>query len=82
VPQEESRPIIFQGTIITGQGCTFIDNGTERYLIDGNLPHGSELQVTGILSGNRITAESTQPVDLTPETLLVQLRGFIEELKK
>ncbi|MDD1698286.1 MAG: nucleic acid-binding protein [Methanoregula sp.] len=82
VPQEESRPIIFQGTVITGQGCTFIDNGTERYLIDGNLPHGSELQVTGILSGNRITAESTQPVDLTPETLLVQLRGFIEELNK
>jgi replication factor A1 len=47
VPEEESRPIIFEGTIITGQGCTFIDNGTERYLIDGNLPHGVEMQVTG-----------------------------------
>jgi replication factor A1 len=82
VPEEESHPIIFEGTIISGQGCTFIDDGTERYLIDGNLPHGSELQVTGILSGNRITAEHIQPVDLKPETLLVQLRGLIEELNK
>ena len=30
VPKEELHPIIFTGTIITGQGCTFIDNGTER----------------------------------------------------
>ena len=82
VPWEESHPIVFEGTIITGQGCTFIDNGTERYLIDGNLPHGREMQVTGILSGNRITAEYTQPVDLEPETLLIQLHGFIEELNK
>jgi replication factor A1 len=82
VPEEESHPIIFEGTVINGPGCTFIDNGIERYLIEGNLPHGGEVQVTGILSGNRITAEYTQPVDLKPETLLVQLSGFIEELNK
>ena len=70
VPEEESHPIIFEGTIIAGQGCTFIDNGTERYLISGNFPHGAELRVTGILSGNRIIAESTRPVDLIPEILL------------
>ena len=82
VPAEESHPIIFEGTIISGQGCTFIDNGTERYLINGDFPHGSEMQVTGILSGNRIIAESTQAVDLKPENLLTQLRGLIEELNK
>jgi replication factor A1 len=82
VPEEESNPIIFEGTIIAGQGCTFIDNGTERYLISGNFPHGVELQVTGILSGNRIIAESTRPVDLRPEILLMELREFIEELKQ
>jgi replication factor A1 len=82
IPEEESHPIIFEGTIIAGQGCTFIDNGTERYLIDGNFPHGAELRVTGFLSGNRILAESTQQVDLKPETLLMELCGFIEELKQ
>jgi replication factor A1 len=80
VPKEESHPIVFEGTIIAGQGCTFIDNGTQRYLINGDLPHGVEMQVTGILSGNRIIAEFSQPVDLKAETLLVQIRGFIEEL--
>lgn len=80
LPKVESHPIVFEGTIIAGQGCTFIDNGTQRYLIDRDLPHGAEMQVTGILSGNRITAENSQPVDLKPETLLAQVRGFIEEL--
>jgi len=81
VPEEESHPVIFEGTIIAGQGCTFIDNGTQRFLISGNFPHGVELRVTGILSGNRILAESTRPVDLNPEILLTELREFIEELK-
>jgi replication factor A1 len=80
VPEQETHPIIFEGTIITGQGCTFIDNGTERYLIDRNLPHGVEMQVTGIRSGNRIMAEHTRPVELKPESILTELRGFIEEL--
>jgi replication factor A1 len=80
VPKEESHPIVFEGTIIAGQGCTFIDNGTQRYLIDGDLPHGVEMEVTGIVSGNRIIAEYSRPVDLKAETLLVQIRGFIEEL--
>jgi len=80
MPKEESLPIVIEGTIIAGQGCTFIDNGIQRYLIDRDLPHGAEMQVTGILSGNRIMAEYTQPVDMKAETLLVQIRGFIEEL--
>jgi replication factor A1 len=80
VPKEESLPIIFEGTIIAGQGCTFIDNGRQRYLIDQDLPHGAEIQVTGVLSGNRIIVENTQTVEIKAETLLVQIHGFIEEL--
>ncbi|MDD1699515.1 MAG: OB-fold nucleic acid binding domain-containing protein [Methanoregula sp.] len=80
VPIEESHPIIFEGTIITGQGCTFIDNGTERYIIEGNLKHGTEVQVTGILSGNRITPSNVQPVEVKPQILLMQFREFIEGL--
>ncbi len=80
VPEEESHPVIFEGTIITGQGCTFIDNGTERYIIEGNLQHGTEVQVTGILSGNRITPSNVQPVELKPQILLVQFREFMEEM--
>ena len=82
VPKEEPRPIVFSGTIITGQGCTFIDNGTERYLIDGNLPHGIEMQVTGILSGSRIVPEHAQIVNLEPEPILQQLQVFIEEMNR
>ncbi len=61
LPKEETHPIVFDGTIISGQGCTFIDNGTERYLIDGDFPHGIEMQVTGILSGSRIIPKEARP---------------------
>jgi replication factor A1 len=80
IPKEEPLPIIFEGTIIAGQGCTFIDNGKQRYLIDKDLPHGAEIQVTGVLSGNRIIVKNTQTVDIKAESLLVQIHGFIEEL--
>jgi replication factor A1 len=82
VPEKETRPIVFEGTIISGQGCTFIDNGSERYIIDKDLPHGSEMKVTGILSGNRITTEDDQVVELRPEPILLQVREFIEELDR
>jgi replication factor A1 len=81
VPRVEPEPVVFEGTIIAGPGCTFIDNGTERYLIEGDLPHGAEMQVTGIRSGSRIIPEHVQPVELGPETLLAGLRGFMKELK-
>jgi replication factor A1 len=80
LPKNETRPIVFQGTIISGQGCTFIDNGAERYLIEGDFPHGIEMQVTGTLSGSRIIPEDARTIDLKPEPVRVQLQSFIQEL--
>ena len=80
VPRSEPEPVVFEGTIIVGTGCTFIDNGAERYLIEGNFPHGAEMRVTGILSGSRIIPDHVQPVELKPETLLPEIRDFVKEL--
>ncbi|MDP3563887.1 MAG: nucleic acid-binding protein [Methanoregula sp.] len=49
VPDERAQPIDFSGTIIHGPGCTFIDNGKDRYLIEGDFPHGSGILVSGLL---------------------------------
>jgi len=81
VPDDEAHTIVFSGTIIHGQGCTFIDNGTERYLIDGSFPHGTELKVTGLLKGSRITPTQAEPVVLKPDEILANLRKFKECLK-
>jgi len=80
VPKREPEPVIFEGMIIAGPGCTFIDNGTERYLIEGDLPHGAEMRVTGVLSGSRIIPDHVQPIELSPETLLRDIREFMKEL--
>lgn len=81
VPHEESHPIEFCGTIITGQGCTFIDNGSERYLIESPFPHGTEIKVTGIRSGSRIIPDHAEPAGVTAEDVMERIRRFKEELK-
>lgn len=78
VPREEAHPVTFTGTIIAGPGCIFIDNGKERYIIDGEYPHGCEMRVTGVLSGSRITPGHVEPVVLRPEDVAEHLRRFRE----
>ncbi|MDP3396371.1 MAG: nucleic acid-binding protein [Methanoregula sp.] len=81
VPDKVTHTIVFSGTIIHGQGCTFIDNGTDRYLIEGSFPHGTGLKVTGLLKGSRITPTQAEPVVLKPDEILANLRKFKEGLK-
>jgi replication factor A1 len=81
VPKETIRTITFSGTIIAGQGCLFIDNGSERYLIDGSFTHGSEVTVTGLLTGSRIIPETVEPVVPDAETVLRSVLQFRDELK-
>lgn len=80
VPDREARPITFTGTILAGPGCLFIDNGRERYLIEGSFAHGTDITVSGILSGSRIIPESTGPVVVTAADLLAKLLAFRQEL--
>ncbi|HUH79617.1 MAG TPA: nucleic acid-binding protein [Methanoregula sp.] len=78
VPVAESRPIDFTGTIIAGQGCLFIDNGKERYIIDGEFPHGAEMRVTGTAAGDRITPRGAVPAGHSYDEVIAHL----ERLRK
>jgi replication factor A1 len=80
VPRKIDRPITFTGTILAGPGCFFIDNGLERYLIEGNFTHGSEVAVTGRLAGSRILPEQVEPVNISAEDVLEKVRQFKEAL--
>ena len=77
VPHNETREIVFTGTIIAGNGCQFIDDGTERYLIDGNLSSGRDVRVSGVLSGGRIIPHQIDPVERTVEAVAEHLRRFV-----
>lgn len=81
VPDETAQPIIFSGTIIHGPGCTFIDNGTDRYLIEGSYPHGTGLKVSGLLKGSRIVPKQAEPVVLMQEDVLAHLHRVNDDLK-
>ena len=81
IPLEEAVPIVFAGTIIAGPGCLFIDNGKERYIIEGDFPHGSVMKISGTLSGSRIIPATTEPVVITQEDVLAHLQRFRDGLK-
>jgi replication factor A1 len=80
VPNEKAHEIVFCGTIIAGNGCTFIDNGTDRYLVEGNFPHGSSVRITGMLSGNRIQVLQSEPVERTTDEVTSHITRFREQL--
>ena len=80
VPHEETRRITFSGTIIPGNGCTFVDNGTERYLIEGEFPAGCDMRINGELSGSRIIPETVEPVDRNPGEVAGRLAALVARL--
>ena len=80
VPHEETRAITFTGAIIRGNGCTFIDDGTERYLIGGEFPAGSEMKITGVLSGSRIIPDTAEPGEWCPEKVAERLAALVARL--
>ena len=80
VPVTDALPVTFTGTIIEGPGCNFIDNGKERFIIDGDLPHGAEMTVRGILTGSRIRPDHAEPVSARGEDILTRIRVFKETL--
>jgi replication factor A1 len=82
VPHEEMLEITITGTIIPGNGCTFIDDGTERYLIEGEFPAGSDMRITGVLSGSRIIPKTVEPVEKTPEEVAGRLAALAARLDK
>jgi replication factor A1 len=78
VPKDLPQPVTFRGTILPGQGCTFIDNGKDRYLIEGDYPAGTELQVTGVLTGSRIIPEQVVTVEISAADLLARIHKINE----
>ena len=82
VPEAASRPVEFTGTVLAGQGCMFIDNGDERYIISGEFPHGSEVRVAGSLSGNRIIPDRVEPAEVTDEEIFGRIRNLREKLRE
>ncbi len=74
--QDERRPLVVTGTIIEGAGCLFIDNGKERYLVEGDLPHGADVIITGVLTGSRIVPERVEPVLISPDDVLEKIRAL------
>ena len=79
-PHEESRAITFTGTVIPGNGGIFIDNGTERYLIEGEFPAGCEMSITGTLCGSRIIPEIVEPVEKNIEQVTNRLAVLVARL--
>ncbi|MFA6362987.1 nucleic acid-binding protein [Methanoregula sp.] len=80
VPHEETRMISMTGTLIPGNGCMFIDDGTERYLIEGEFPAGSEMKITGVLSGSRIIPETMEPAEKTKDEVAGRLAALAARL--
>jgi hypothetical protein len=62
-PPGHQEEIWIEGTVIVTRDGTFIDNGTVRFLVGRSLPHGHEVRVKGVRSGERITVGSVEDLE-------------------
>ncbi len=74
---DTGEEIELEGTVIVTRHGTFIDDGTTRYLVHGNLPHGREVRIRGILNGKRITPEGFEAIDIGPDLLVARIDRFL-----
>jgi replication factor A1 len=81
LPGEAERTITFEGTVIPDHGGVFIDNGEERYLLDGDkLPFWHDVRVTGTVSGSRIRPDHWEPAEITLQKVqqeLLEVRNLL-----
>jgi replication factor A1 len=69
----EEKEIEMEGTVIVTREGTFLDNGSERYLLSGDHPHGHEIRVRGLLAGDRITPVSVEERVMDPAVILASV---------
>jgi replication factor A1 len=62
-PPGHQEEMWMEGTVIVTREGTFIDNGTVRFLVGRSLPHGHEVSVKGVRSGERITVGSVEDLE-------------------
>jgi hypothetical protein len=72
--QEE---IGMEGTVIVTREGTFLDDGKMRFLISGTLPHGHEVRIQGVQSGERIAVSSSEDIEKDVNMIQSQLRQLL-----
>jgi replication factor A1 len=80
VPGTEQEPITMQGTILVTADGKFIDDGVQAYMIECDEPHGTELDLSGIRSGNRVFPEVLEQTRFDPDDLKRELDEFLQTL--
>ncbi|PKL59972.1 MAG: nucleic acid-binding protein [Methanomicrobiales archaeon HGW-Methanomicrobiales-4] len=82
VPDENGEHISIDGTILRTPEGLFIDNGMQAFLIEGTYPHGTDITITGIISGDRLFCESDEPSGLNSENVRTQVTDFLQSLSE
>jgi replication factor A1 len=77
IQEETGEEVALNGTIIVTRHGTFIDDGSTRYLVLGDLPHGQEVHIEGIRRGVRITPAKCEPARPDPAVAIRRVEEFL-----
>jgi replication factor A1 len=78
---EYAEQVVFGGTVIVTRSGTFIDDGNDRYLVTGDLPHGQEVRIEGTRKGVRITPAKCGPAGPDQTAALRRVDEFLARLE-
>jgi replication factor A1 len=77
-PAPPPEEVTLQGTVVVTRAGTFLDTRDGRYLLTDGAPHGRELEVTGVLSGYRLTPVETRLLVPDPAAVKERLQRLID----
>lgn len=77
--EEDDEEVVFQGTTVPSALGMTIDNGTEAYLLSGDILPGQEVTVTGTRRGPRIIPQAVEPAEVDRQALERRLAALLDE---
>ncbi len=78
IPGEGSREVVIDGTVLHTPGGTIIDDGVQAFLIESSAPHGSEIKLTGKVSGKRLYIASEEQSSLQRDVVWDRLNRYLQ----
>lgn len=80
IPGEGGERVRMEGTILYVPDGPVITNDKGSWLLETALPHGTRVEITGVIAGRRVFCESEQVCELDPDSVKKRLKTMVSSI--
>jgi len=80
IPGEGGERVRIKGTILCVPDGTVLTNEDGSWLVETTLPHGTPVEISGLMVGNRLFCESEEVCEYNPDEVKEQLKSLLSSI--